>query len=150
MPSLFAFIHHLAAFALFAALAVEYVLVKGELTAGSAGRILRADMIYGISAGILLAAGLVRVFHTEKGADYYFHSGPFLAKLALFVLVGLLSIYPTVKFLPWRAELKAGRVPGSDAAVLRRIKMAIHAEMAGVAIIILCAVLTARGVGFSG
>ena len=38
-------------------------------------------------------------------------SAPFLAKLALFVCIGLLSIYPTVEFLSWRKTLKEGRMP---------------------------------------
>ena len=44
----------------------------------------------------------------EKGASYYFHSVPFVAKLSLFVMVGLLSIYPTMEFLSWRASVKQG------------------------------------------
>jgi putative membrane protein len=35
---------------------------------------------------------LLRVFYFDKGAPYYFQSAPFMAKLALFVGVGLLSI----------------------------------------------------------
>jgi len=69
-----AFLHHVAAFALVAALAVEFVLIRGELTVATARRLARADMILGISAGVLLAVGLLRVFYFEKGAAYYFHS----------------------------------------------------------------------------
>jgi putative membrane protein len=150
MASLFAFIHHLAAFVLFAALVVEYILIKAEPGLYNARKILRADMIYGIASVILLAAGLVRIFYLEKGIDYYLHSGPFLAKAGLFLVMGLLSIYPTVIFLSWRTELKADRVPVPDAVTLRRLKVIIHAEMTGVMLIIACAVLMARGVGFVG
>ena len=48
MTSLFAFLHHLAAFTLVAALAVEFVLLRGELTLARARQILSADRIYGI------------------------------------------------------------------------------------------------------
>src|SRR5205085_5779960 len=98
MSALFAFLHHVAAFALVAALAVEFVLLRGELSATRARQILSADRIYGICAGLILVIGLARVFYFEKGAHYYFHSIPFIAKLSLFVMVGLLSIYPTVQF----------------------------------------------------
>ena len=147
MSSLLAFIHHLAAFALFAALVVQYLLIKGELNDYSVGKVLRADLVYGVSAGLIFLAGLARVIWTEKGVDYYLHSAPFLAKMALFAAVGLLSIYPTVKLASWRRELKAGRLPRPDAALLRRLKRVIHVELTGVALIILCAVLMARGVG---
>ena len=58
----------------------------------------RIDALFGASAGVLLVVGVLRVFYFEKGAAYYFHSAPFIAKLVLFVAVGLLSIYPTVTF----------------------------------------------------
>ena len=66
MAALFAFLHHIAAFTLFAAIVVEFVLLRGTLTVESARKILRADMILGISAGVLLIVGLARVFHFEK------------------------------------------------------------------------------------
>lgn len=150
MAALFAFIHHLAAFVLFAALVVEYILIKAEPGLYNARKILRADMIYGIASLILLAAGLVRIIYLEKGVDYYLHSMPFLAKAGLFLAMGLLSIYPTVTFLSWRKDLRQDRVPALDAVKLRRLKIVIHAEMTGVMLIILCAALMARGVGVFG
>ncbi|HEX7054013.1 MAG TPA: DUF2214 family protein [Burkholderiales bacterium] len=150
MSSAFAFLHHLAAFALVAALAVEFTLVRGELTARSARALLAADAILGISAGVVLVVGLLRVFFFEKGAAYYFQSAPFLAKLSLFVLIGLLSIYPTVQFLSWRGALRAGAAPSPDAAKLRRIRRIVHWELACLVVLILCAALMARGIGYFG
>src|SRR5688500_11040710 len=98
MSSLFAFLHHVAAFALVAALVVEFALIKGEVTPANARKIALADLAFGISAGVVLMVGLLRVFYFEKGASYYFHSAPFIAKLSLFVIVALLSISPTVEF----------------------------------------------------
>jgi putative membrane protein len=142
MTALMAFLHHVAAFALVAALAVEFVLIKGELNATTARRLARADMIFGISAGVLLAVGLLRVFYFEKGAAYYFHSATFIAKLALFALIGLLSIYPTVKFISWRKGIAPSSVPA-----IRRI---LHLELAGVVLILLFAALMADGIGYMG
>jgi putative membrane protein len=150
MTAFFAFLHHLAAFALVAALAVEFVLLKGELSAATARKIVRADMIVGLSAGVVLLVGLGRVFHFGKGAAYYFHSWPFIAKLSLFVLVALLSIYPTVTFLSWRKALKQGQAPSVEPGKLRRLRMLIHAELAGIVLILLFAAMMARGVGFFG
>ena len=99
MAALLAFLHHLAAFALVAALTAELVLVKGTMTLDSARRIVRFDAAYGISAMALVVVGLLRVFHFEKGAEYYLRSAPFIAKLTLFAIVGLISIYPTREFL---------------------------------------------------
>jgi putative membrane protein len=147
VTALFAFLHHLAAFTLVAALAVEFVLLRGELTATRARQILSADRIYGVSAGLILVIGLARVFHFEKGASYYFHSIPFIAKLSLFVMVGLLSIYPTVQFLSWRPDLRQGRPPAVAGEKVRRIRGIIHLQLAAIAVLILCAALMARGIG---
>jgi putative membrane protein len=99
VSALFAFLDHLAAFALVSTLAVELVLVRGDLTPASARRLLVVDAVNGAAAGAILVVGLLRVFFFEKGAAYYCHSIPFIVKLSLFATVGLLSIYPTRHFL---------------------------------------------------
>jgi putative membrane protein len=145
--ALLAFVHHTLAFVLFAALMVELVLLREPLSVSTARSILRMDSIYGICAGLLLVIGFVRVFHTEKGAPYYFSSAPFIAKIALFAGVGLISIYPTMKFLSWRKTLAVGLVPVLDPAQHRSLKMTIHLELTLLVIILLCAALMARGIG---
>jgi len=147
MISLFAFLHHVAAFALVATLAVEFVLIRGELDARSARRLQLTDLVFGLSSGVVLLVGLLRVFQFEKGAAYYFHSAPFLAKLVLFAAVGLLSIIPTREFLSWRNGLKQGHAPVLSAEKRRRLLAVMHWELVGVVLILLCAALLARGVG---
>jgi putative membrane protein len=145
MTTMFAFLHHLCAFTLVSALAIEFALIRQELTLASARRLLVTDLVYGIAAGALLVVGLLRVFFFEKGADYYFHSHAFLTKLSLFVVVGLLSIIPTMEFLSWRGAVKASQVPAIDARKLRRVTAVIHAELAAIVVILLCAAIMARG-----
>jgi putative membrane protein len=65
-----AFLHHLAAFTLVSALAVEFVLMRGEVDARTVRRLGIADAILGASAGVLLVAGLLRVFYFEKSANF--------------------------------------------------------------------------------
>ena len=146
----FAFLHHVTAFVIVAVLTAELVLLKGELTPTSARSVLRMDAAYGIAAAVLLVVGLVRVFYTEKGASYYFHSAPFLAKFSLFIVVGLLSIQPTMRFLSWRKTLAAGGVPTLEPAATRKIRMLLHIELTLLFVIMLCAVLMARGYGYFG
>ena len=147
MAALFAFLHHLAAFTLVAALAIELVLLRDALTDKAARKIIAADTVYGISAGVLLVVGLSRVFHFEKGATYYFHTWTFIAKLTLFILIGLASIVPTLEFLSWRRAVKQGQTPVVDADKLRRLRSIIHLELAGVVLILLMAALMAKGIG---
>lgn len=91
--------------------------------------------------------GLLRVFFFEKGAAYYWSSGPFLAKLATFVILAILSIYPTREFLSWRAALRAGQAPALDPSRVARIRSRLHWEIIGIVAILLFAALMARGIG---
>ena len=150
LSALFAFLHHLAAFTLVAALAVEFVLLSGELTVRRARQLLGADLVLGASATALLLIGLLRVFFFEKGVGYYFHSVPFIAKLSLFAIVGMLSIYPTRKLLSWRPALRGGQAPRASIAELGRMRSLVRKELAAVALLILCAALMARGIGYLG
>lgn len=150
MPAFFAFLHHLAAFSLVAALVLEFVLIKDEFNIKTARKLQIADIVFGASAGVVLIVGFLRVFYFEKGASYYFHSLPFIAKLTLFTLIGLLSIYPTVEFLSWRKSLKAGRLPLVSDGKRRLIRSLIHWELIAVVLLILGATLMARGVGNFG
>lgn len=131
--ALVAFVHHLTAFALVAALVGEHL----ALAAAPERRLRVLDAIYGASAGAVLVAGLLRVFYFEKGAAFYFGNAFFIAKLALFVVVGLLSIYPTVLFR--RSRL--------DAVQLARIRTLVRLQLAGIVLILLCAALMAKGIG---
>lgn len=147
MAALFAFLHHIAAFTLFAALVVEFVLLRSTLTVESARKIVRADLMLGISAGLLLVVGLARVFHFEKGAYYYFHTWTFIAKLSLFVLAALLSLIPTMEFMRWRTALKAGQVPTVSPEKMKSVRSIIHYELVAIVLIILFAALMAKGIG---
>src|SRR5919106_1777571 len=148
MAYVFAFLHHVAAFALVSMLVVEAVLINEVLTLKSARRLQLADLAFGVSAGVVLVIGFLRVFYFEKGASYYFHSVPFLAKMSLFAVVGLLSIYPTGEFLSWGKTLKHGLLPHIDDRKIRVIRSIIQVELGGIILLIFCAVLMARGVGY--
>ena len=158
MSALVAFIHHLAAFTLVAALVLEKVSLRdvaagiggGTVDAANARKLMRTDMIFGMSAGILLAAGLLRVFVFEKGTGYYFHSVPFIVKASLFVIVGLVSIIPTVEFIKWGKALKSGRPVQADSQKIASLQKIVQLEIAGVVVIVLCAALMAKGIGVVG
>lgn len=147
MSPLFAFLHHLTAFTLFATLVVEFVLLKDDLTLQTARKLQVVDLVYGISAGLILVIGGLRVIYFEKGLDYYLHSTPFLLKMTLFLIVGLLSVYPTIEFFSWRKSLSQGQTPVISAAKLRTIRLILHLELVGLVLILLFAALMAKGVG---
>jgi putative membrane protein len=145
MTTLFAFLHHLAAFTLVAAVAIQLVLLRMEFTLGVAKRLQIADRILGVSATILLIVGLMRVFYFEKGPDYYWSSHAFLAKFSLFVLAAVLSIVPTVVYLSWGRAIRDGLVPEIASGKLRSLRLIVHAELACIVLILLFAAIMARG-----
>ena len=145
MSTLFAFLHHLCAFTLVSAVAIEFVLIRQELTLWSARKLQATDRVLGIAAGALLIIGLLRVFYFEKGPDYYFHSHAFTAKFSIFVAIGSLSIIPTLEFLSWRKLLSDGQVPAITAKKRRLVTAVIHGELLSIVIILLCAAIMARG-----
>jgi putative membrane protein len=148
--ALFAFLHHAAAFVLFGTLFTELVLLRQPLTAQSARSLMRMDAVYGMSAGLIVAVGLIRVYYTEKGAAYYLHSGTFIAKIVLFAAIGLISIYPTRTFVGWRRLLKSNTVPTLADAQIAALRRVIHIELTLLILLILCAALMARGIGYLG
>lgn len=129
-------------------LSFEMLALKQPLTLQSAARIRRYDAIYGVAALLVLLIGGLRVMYFEKGAYYYMHSTPFMAKMALFVAVGLISIYPTVTFLKWGKSLKQGISPVLSEAKGRMLRIVIHVELTLLALMILCAAMMAKGVGY--
>lgn len=147
MSALFAFLHHIAAFTLAASLVVEFVLVKPGITQQNARIVQSADTVFGIAAGVILVVGLLRVHFFEKGDLYYIHSIPFIAKMSLFLIVGLLSIVPTIEFLRWRKQTREGQPPEISPQRLKTVRMLIHMELTGIVLVILCAALMARGIG---
>ena len=148
MNILIAFLHHLAVFTLAASLVVELALLFQTFNQEIAKKLRFFDGLYGASAGLILIIGSMRVMLYEKGADYYLHSGPFLIKMAIFALVGLISIYPTIVFFKWGKTLRQGVLPNFSGEQRSRIVGILYAELVGVVLIILNAVLMAKGVQF--
>lgn len=148
--ALVAYLHFLAIFALFALLSVEHVLFKAPLDLRRARSLMLTDLAYGICAGLVLLTGFARVLWYGKGWAYYLHNSLFHAKVGLFILVGLLSILPTVVFLNWRPALKTGRVPEPSARQVVLVTWCIRLELLLLLLLPLLAALLARGYGVIG
>jgi len=144
--ALMAFLHHVFAFTLTACLVYESVTYRRKMTIEEARRIQRVDLAYGISAGLLLIVGLLRVFFYEKGASFYAQSPFFWVKM-MFATVGLLSIDPTIRYLRWNKILKDNQPPITSEAVFKRTRLLLWLEVAGIVTILFSAAMMARGIG---
>ncbi len=135
------YIHFAGLLLLVSTLALEHFLVKPKMSPDEFRTLALVDMIYGVSSLIVLAAGLTLWFVVGKGASFYTANPIFHIKLSLFVLVGLLSVYPTVFFIRNRTSKQILiEVPA-------KIVMIIRVELLLIFVIPLLAVLMAQGVG---
>ena len=145
--AIMAFLHHLAAFTLTAAIIYEHTTFRKELSLTDARRIQRMDILYGISAGVVVIVGLLRVFYFEKGAPYYAQNWFFWTKMLGFALAALLSIYPTIRFVSWNKFFANNQAPEITAQEFSRIKLILRLEMFAIALILFSAAMMARGIG---
>ncbi|MCS6975166.1 MAG: DUF2214 family protein [Cyclobacteriaceae bacterium] len=140
------YIHFISIFAIVGSLASEYVLLKQTLSRAELNRLAKVDAVYGIAAITLLAAGLTLwLGGFEKPSEFYSKNWIFHLKLTLFILVGLLSIYPTVFFL----KNRRGK-PDETVTVPSVVFIILKMELALLFIIPVLAGLMSRGIGYMG
>jgi putative membrane protein len=118
------------------------VALGGTLNIATVGRIARLDLIYGITAALIVIVGFSRAIYAAKGWGYYSHNGFFWAKIVTFALIGLLSISPTIAFIRWRREQIL-----PDAAALRKVRRILHIELTLFVLLPIFAAAMARGYG---
>ena len=148
LSAFFSFLHFVAVFGIVAVVALQWSTLTAAPTHREARLLQRSDRWYGILAGAVLAAGFVRVFYLEKGSAYYFGNPFFVAKLGLFIGVGLLSIYPTVRLIRWRAQMTGDAAPAVGPDEVRRMRTILGVELVLLLLMTLCAAMMARGVTF--
>jgi len=146
LSAVFSFLHFVAVFGIVGTLVVEWVMLSEGPTYREARRLQVCDRWYGLFALMLLVVGFMRVFYFEKGSSFYFANPFFHAKISLFVVLGLLSIYPTVRFIKWRHQMTDGKAPAVSETEYKAIRTVLRVELILLLAIVLCANLMARGV----
>ncbi|QKQ77221.1 DUF2214 family protein [Nostoc sp. TCL240-02] len=149
ISAIVAYLHYLSFMLCFGALVSEALNLKKELSLNEAWKIVIADAVYGISATVVLVTGILRVIYFGKGTDYYFSNPVFYAKVVVFIVVGLLSLYPTISFIGWMKSLQQGQAPKLELLKLNRLIWLIRIELVGFILIPLLAVIMARGIGIN-
>lgn len=142
-----AYLHFAAIFTLFAFLTVQAVLLRAPLEERTVRLLGQMDLWYAGSAAVVLLSGFLRAGLGSKGGDFYFGAWPIYVKIAMFLAVGMISIYPTLAFIRWRRAYDHDRawvVPPAEQARMRKLVM-IEVHLA--ALIPVLAVVMARGIG---
>ena len=107
LDALLAWLHFLCIFTLVGALVAELVLYRREMSVAHLTQLQRLDALYGISAGLVVVSGVLRVTLGLKGAAFYMHSPIFWTKMVFFLVVALLSIPPTIHYLRLKRSANA-------------------------------------------
>ncbi len=147
ISALVAYIHYLGIILCFASLLFERLTLKVNLTRNETISMIIADVIYGIAGLALLITGILRVKYFGQGGEFYTNNPIFWIKVTLYILVGLLSLYPTFTYILWAIPLSKNKLPNISENLVKRFKIIITTELLGFATIPLFATLMARGIG---
>ena len=147
LDAILQYLHISAILALVVFISSEAALCRPEwMNATIVERLVKFDRIYGIAAGAVRATGLLRIYLGPMGASWYWGNWLLHVKLGLFVVVGLVSIAPTLRFIRWRKALRAdGSLPSAEAVRGARKLVMLQAHI--IPIIPLAAAFLARGFG---
>lgn len=141
------YLHYIGIMALMGSLISEHLILKPSIKKEQIKSLVTVDLIYGLSAIIVLTTGLLRWFVYGKGYDFYMSIHLFHIKLTLFIIIVVLSIFPTIKILKWRKQIKRGEEPDITEKGVKKLLMFIRIELLLMVIIPLLAVMIAMGAG---
>ena len=139
--------HHLAVFTVAGLLFAEVVLLRPGIAPDRIRQLGMIDSFYGAASVLVIIAGVSRVIWGAAGWEYYVTNYMFWAKMAAFLLVGLLSIPPTLAVLGWRKQLAANPAFSPDNAQVARLRRFFAGELVAFAFIPAFAAAMARGYG---
>ena len=142
-----AYIHYLGIIICFGALMFERLTLKENLSKNEVISIIAADVIYGIAGLAILITGILRVKYYGQGYEFYTGNPIFWLKVSLYLIVGLISLYPTVTYILWAIPISKNKLPVISENLVKRFKLLIMTELVGFMVIPLFATLMSRGIG---
>ncbi|WP_431274925.1 DUF2214 family protein [Variovorax ureilyticus] len=147
LEAILAYLHILAILTMVVFISSEAALCRVEwMNAAVVERLGRVDRVYGIAAIAVLATGVARTWWGMKGTAWYWTNPLLHLKLTLFIVVGLLSIRPTMTYSRWRKALRSSGALPAEAEV-RKTRKQVMVQAHIIALIPLAAVFLARGFG---
>lgn len=136
---IFRYIHFIGIMGIASSLVMQHLILSSQMDAKSFKKACIVDIVLGISAGLTLIAGLCLWFFVGQEASFYNTNPSFHIKLTLFLLIVLLSIYPT------RFFLKNRKKDFYDIVIPKTIIMLVRVQLLIVFIIPLFGVFISRG-----
>jgi putative membrane protein len=140
---LFRYLHFISVFAIVGAIVAEQFMISKTMLRSEIKRISIVDGIYGLGAVTVLIAGVALWFWVGKPAAFYTKNWIFHTKLTLFILLGILSIFPTIFFM----RNRKGDEPGKIIEVPLYIIVLLRLELVIIIVMPLLATLMSIGIG---
>lgn len=137
------YLHFIGIFTWVSMLIAQWILLKPQLRRADIQQLMTIDRIYGASAVLVVGMGLLLWLGVGKPAEFYNSNGIFHVKVTLAVVVGILSIIPSLFF----ARNRKGDDPEEWIEVPAKIKRIVTFELALMLVIPFLATLMAAGVG---
>lgn len=137
-------LHHLLVFVLVGMVAAQMVLLRAGLSGAAITRLARIDAIYGGAALALIVVGIARVVWGVRGWEYYSGNHAFWTKMAVFALMGALSIVPTRRILAWAKAARSEPGYAVPAGEIARVQTFVRAEGATLILLPVLAAAMAR------
>jgi putative membrane protein len=138
--------HHIALLLMVAVLGAEAVLLRQTASEALLKSLGRLDALYGLSSLALLLIGSARLSMGAKGIEFYSGNPVFWLKIALFVVIGLISIVPTLRFIRWKRTFAAtGVLPDAHLWVQTRKLAMVQLHL--LPFVAIAAAAMARGIG---
>ena len=145
LEAFLASLHIVAILTLVVFLSSEAALCREEwMNAAVVRRLGRLDLIYGITALVLLLTGIARIIWGAKGLTWYVSQPLFHLKMLLFIVTALLSLRSTFTIRRWVKALNvAGTLPQPESVRFVRKWIMVQAHL--IPVIAVIAVFWARG-----
>jgi len=141
-----AYLHFVALIGTASLLVAEAAVCRPGIQGAALHRLKAIDIGYFSFAIAALLTGAMRVFWGAKGSAYYFANPVFHTKVGLFVVIALLSIVPTRRFIQWSKAARADERFVPDAQSLSGVRNVLRLELIALAALPLLGTLMAHGV----
>lgn len=141
-------LHHLLVFTVFAIFAVEMTTIRRGLDTSGVLRLAKMDGAYGGVSVAVLAIGFARAVYGLKGWEYYSSYWVFWAKVGAFLVVGALTIMPTIRIQRWRKAASADPAYIVPDGEIDAVRPWLRRQGAVFILIPILAAMMARGIGY--
>jgi putative membrane protein len=148
--AVFAWLHLVAVGLAFGLLLSEYWLcrrIPDRLQVRLLGTV---DLGYFLALIGSLATGLARLLFFGQDTSYYLANRLFWLKIALFIVIGLIALFPTRQYIHWNREARTAPTFAPLTRELERVRGSLALQLGLMLLLPLLGILVARGYGVPG